>query len=105
MRIWRQCSDDANGTNEVAWWRTESKIRRWGPDGLLAAVEPPVGIRLCVGERNGQQVVGNLRVGEVLQVSSLVGSHNATEVEPIGDFETDVFAFVHRECAESPNEN
>ena len=27
--------------------------------------------------------------------SSLVGSHNGTEVEPIGDFETDVFA--HRQ--------
>ena len=62
----------------------------------LAAVEPPVGVRLCVGERNGQQVVGNLRVGEVLQVSSLVGSHDRTEVELIGDFETDAFAFVHR---------
>ena len=42
------------------------------------------------------RVVGNLRVGEVLQISSLVGSHDRTEVEPIGDFETDVFAFVHR---------
>ena len=43
-----------------------------------------------------RKVVGNLRVGEVLQVSSLVGSHDRTEVELIGDFETDAFAFVHR---------
>ena len=75
----------------------------WRADGLLAAVEPPVGVRLCVWERNGQQVVGDLRVGEVLQVSSLVGSHDRTEVELIGDFETDAFAFVHR-IAEAPNE-
>jgi len=47
--------------------------------------------------------VGNLRVGEVLQVSSLVGSHDRTEVELIGDFETDAFAFVHR-IPEAPNE-
>jgi hypothetical protein len=59
---------------------------------------------LCVGERNGQQVVGNLRVGEVLQVSGLVGSNDRTEVELIGDFETDAFAFVHR-IAEASNEN
>ena len=76
--------------------RAESEIRHWRADGLLAAVESPVGVRLCVGEGNGQQVVGNLRVGEVLQVSSLVGSHDRTEVELIGNFETDAFAFVHR---------
>ena len=64
---------------------------------MLAAVKPPVGVCLCVGERNGQQVLGNLGVGEVLQVSSLISSHDGTEVEPIGDFETDVFAFVHNE--------
>src|SRR4029453_6659567 len=45
-----------------------------------------------------------LRVGEVLQVSSLVGSHNGTEVEPTGDFQTDVFAFVHKGSTEPPNE-
>ncbi len=76
--------------------RAESEIRHWGADGLLGAVEPPVGVRLCVGEGNAQQVAGNLRVGEVLQVSSLVGSHDRTEVELIGNFETDAFAFVHR---------
>jgi hypothetical protein len=68
--------------------------RRIARSGRATSRHPP----LC-RERNGQQILGNLRVGEVLQVSSLVGSHNATEVEPIGDFETDVFAFVHRECA------
>src|SRR5262249_61954325 len=77
-------------------WRAESEIRRWGVGGALAAVEPPVGVRISVRERNGQQVLGNLRVGEVLQVSSLIGSHDGTEVEPIDDFETDAFAFVHR---------
>jgi hypothetical protein len=68
---------------------------------VLAAVEPPVGVCLCVGERYGQQVLGNLGVGEVLQVSGLVGSHDGTEVEPISDFEKDAFAFVHREREEA----
>jgi hypothetical protein len=72
--------------------RNSSLGSRWtARSGRATSRRPPL-----VGERNGQQVVGNLRVGEVLQVSSLVGSHNRTEVELIGDFEMEAFAFVHR---------
>ena len=50
------------------------------------------------------EVLGNLRVAEVLQVSSLVSSHDGAEVEPIGDFKTDAFAFLHSELEQAPNE-
>ena len=104
MSICREGSDDTDGTNEVARWRAESEVRHGRTDGLLAAVEPTVGIGLGVGERNGQQVPSNLRVGEVLQIRSLIGSHDATKVELVGDFEADAFIFVHRTRRKTHND-
>lgn len=97
MSACRECSDDADRTDEIARWLTKSEDRRLGVGRLLASIEPPLRIRLGERERNSQQTPGNLRVGKVLHVSSLVCSHVRTEEKSIGDFETEVLAFVHSE--------
>ena len=102
MSACRECSDDADRTDEIARWLAKSEDRRLGVGRLLAAVEPPIRIRLGERERNGQQIPGNLRVRKMLHVSRLICSHVRTEEKSIGDFETDVLAFIHSEREESP---
>src|SRR4051812_49181566 len=45
----RECSDDADRTDEIARWLAKSEDRRLGVGRLLAAVEPPIRIRLGEG--------------------------------------------------------
>lgn len=69
MSICRKVIDEADGTNEVARSRAESEICGGQAEGPLAPIEPPVGVRLCVGKRNGRQVVNDFRIGEVLKLT------------------------------------